>query len=178
MRKRGPWTRLGVRVEKESWECFHFEVRCLYAGLAFFVWLNESRAEELTQSEKTTNRAEETKSNQSVRPNFVEIAQKGIQLSGYVDESYRYDFSSNNIETNDFIRKQDSNPYNLYAIKLALEEALASGPVAFSTLTNPQCKKTESGEARDLDKTGVSTNLNFTGPSRLDLNPQRKSLRE
>jgi len=153
-------------------------MRCLYAALGFFVWIGWAKAEDLDQSEKTTNRVEATKSNQPVRPNFVEIAQKGIQLSGYVSESYRYDFSSNNVRTNGFAELQGSNQFNLYAIKMALEKAIASGPVAFSTLTNSQSKKTESGEVRDLEKTGVSTNLNISGPSRLDLNPKNKSYEE
>ena len=130
-------------------------------GLAFFVWVDGSKAEELSQSEKTTNRAEATKSNQPVRINFVEAAQNGIRMSGYADNGYKYNFSSNHVGTNGFAEKQE---FNLHAIKMALEDALAPG-----------WEKTGSGEARDLKKTSVSTNLNLSEPSRMNLNSKGKN---
>jgi hypothetical protein len=64
-----------------------------------------------------------------VQNNFVETAQKGIKLSGYVDAGYSYNFSgSANSETysrfgSDTAQQGD---FNLYAVKIALEKALTS----------------------------------------------------
>jgi hypothetical protein len=64
-----------------------------------------------------------------VQNNFVETAQKGIKLSGYVDAGYSYNFTgSANSETysrfgSDTAQQGD---FNLYAVKIALEKALTS----------------------------------------------------
>jgi len=66
-----------------------------------------------------------------VQNNFVETAQKGIKLSGYVDAGYSYNFagSSQNGATVSSRLGSDSaqqGDFNLYAVKLALEKALTS----------------------------------------------------
>lgn len=64
-----------------------------------------------------------------VQNNFVETAQKGVKLSGYVDAGYSYNFTgSANSETysrfgSDTAQQGD---FNLYAVKIALEKALTS----------------------------------------------------
>ena len=65
-----------------------------------------------------------------VQNNFVETAQKGIKLSGYVDAGYSYNFTGqgnqstvNSRFSNDTAQQGD---FNLYALKLALEKALTS----------------------------------------------------
>ena len=65
-----------------------------------------------------------------VQNNFVETAQKGVKLSGYVDAGYSYNFvgSANQSQVNsravtDSTQRGD---FNLYAVKLALEKALTS----------------------------------------------------
>ncbi|NDE54819.1 MAG: hypothetical protein EB069_09655, partial [Actinobacteria bacterium] len=71
--------------------------------------------------------AQDTK--KMVQNNFVETAQKGIRLSGYVDAGYSYNFTgSANPETysrfgSDTAQEGD---FNLYAVKIALEKALTS----------------------------------------------------
>ena len=62
-----------------------------------------------------------------VQNNFVETAQRGIKLSGYVDAGYSYNFNGNPQQKvvprvgTDTAYKGD---FNLYAFKLALEKAL------------------------------------------------------
>jgi len=64
-----------------------------------------------------------------VQNNFVETAQKGVKLSGYVDAGYSYNFNGQPQQTvaarfgSDTAYKGD---FNLYAVKLALEKALTS----------------------------------------------------
>jgi len=66
-----------------------------------------------------------------VQNNFVETAQKGVKLSGYVDAGYSYNFTgaSNGTDTvsgrfgSDTAGKGD---FNLYAVKIALEKAMTS----------------------------------------------------
>ncbi|NDE18363.1 hypothetical protein EBZ80_25955, partial [bacterium] len=66
-----------------------------------------------------------------VQNNFVETAQKGIKLSGYVDAGYSYNFTGSSLSSStvngrfgtDTAQKGD---FNLYAVKLALEKALTS----------------------------------------------------
>ena len=72
--------------------------------------------------------AQDTK--KMVQNNFVETAQKGIKLSGYVDAGYSYNFtgSGNQSQVNgrfgsDTAQRGD---FNLYAVKIALEKALTS----------------------------------------------------
>lgn len=64
-----------------------------------------------------------------VQNNFLETQQKGIQLSGYVDSGYSYNFnsSSKSAVTGRFGSDEASRgDFNLYAVKLALEKALNS----------------------------------------------------
>jgi hypothetical protein len=71
--------------------------------------------------------AKDTK--QMVQNNFLETQQKGIQLSGYVDSGYSYNFNSSSRTKSavtgrfggDEARRGD---FNLYAVKLALEKAM------------------------------------------------------
>ena len=65
-----------------------------------------------------------------VQNNFVETAQKGIKLSGYVDAGYSYNFTGSGNQSVVNSRFQDDSAqygdFNLYAVKLALEKALTS----------------------------------------------------
>src|ERR1700677_4211735 len=61
--------------------------------------------------------------------NYVETAQKGITLSGYVDTSYTYQFAGNGEYANSqhaALRQFDTqnNNFNVNAVKIALEKAL------------------------------------------------------
>lgn len=60
---------------------------------------------------------------------YVETAQKGVTLSGYVDTSYTYQFSGKNGSAGDkAIGRQfdvDHNDFNINAFKLALEKKLS-----------------------------------------------------
>lgn len=64
-----------------------------------------------------------------VQNNFVETAQKGVKLSGYVDAGYSYNFNGQPQQKvtprfgSDTAYKGD---FNLYAVKLALEKAMSS----------------------------------------------------
>jgi hypothetical protein len=64
-----------------------------------------------------------------VQNNFVETAQKGVKLSGYVDAGYSYNFTGAGTDYTtgrfgtDTAKRGD---FNLYAFKLALEKALTS----------------------------------------------------
>ncbi|NBS14664.1 MAG: hypothetical protein EBT57_07650, partial [Verrucomicrobia bacterium] len=64
-----------------------------------------------------------------VQNNFVETAQKGIKLSGYVDVGYSYNFNGYPQQTvaprfgSDTAYQGD---FNLYAVKLALEKAMSN----------------------------------------------------
>ena len=71
--------------------------------------------------------AQDTK--KMVQNNFVETAQKGIKLSGYVDAGYSYNFTG--AGTSDVAGRMgsdtaDRGDFNLYAVKIALEKALTS----------------------------------------------------
>jgi len=73
--------------------------------------------------------AQDTK--KMVQNNFVETAQKGIKLSGYVDAGYSYNFTGASAGTSDVTGRFGSDTaakgdFNLYAVKLALEKALTS----------------------------------------------------
>ena len=72
--------------------------------------------------------AQDTK--KMVQNNFVETAQKGVKLSGYIDSGYSYNFtgSGNQDQVNgrfgsDTAQRGD---FNLYAAKIAIEKALTS----------------------------------------------------
>ena len=71
--------------------------------------------------------AQDTK--KMVQNNFVETAQKGIKLSGYVDAGYSYNFTSagDSKVTGRFgSDTAQFGDFNLYAVKIALEKALTS----------------------------------------------------
>ena len=73
--------------------------------------------------------AQDTK--KMVQNNFVETAQKGIKLSGYVDAGYSYNFTGASSGTSDVTGRLGSDTaakgdFNLYAVKIALEKALTS----------------------------------------------------
>ena len=73
--------------------------------------------------------AQDTK--KMVQNNFVETAQKGIKLSGYVDAGYSYNFTGASSGTSDVSGRLGSDTaakgdFNLYAVKIALEKALTS----------------------------------------------------
>jgi hypothetical protein len=69
-----------------------------------------------------------------VQNNFVETAQKGVKLSGYVDAGYSYNFtgSQNGPNNGSVVNGRFGNDtaaggdFNLYAFKIALEKALTS----------------------------------------------------
>ena len=66
-----------------------------------------------------------------VQNNFVETAQKGVKLSGYVDAGYSYNFTGGGVGSSDVTGRLGSDSaargdFNLYAVKLALEKALTS----------------------------------------------------
>jgi Putative beta-barrel porin-2, OmpL-like. bbp2 len=64
-----------------------------------------------------------------VQNNFLETQQKGIQLSGYVDSGYSYNFNSSSKSevTGRFGSDEASRgDFNLYAVKLALEKAMTA----------------------------------------------------
>ena len=74
--------------------------------------------------------ASATDTKKIVQNNFVETAQKGVKLSGYVDAGYSYNFTSagngsvvNSRAVTDSAQRGD---FNLYAFKVALEKALTS----------------------------------------------------
>jgi hypothetical protein len=74
--------------------------------------------------------ASATDTKKIVQNNFVETAQKGVKLSGYVDAGYSYNFTGsgkqsnvNSRATTDTAQRGD---FNLYAFKVALEKALTS----------------------------------------------------
>ena len=72
--------------------------------------------------------AQDTK--KMVQNNFVETAQKGIKLSGYVDAGYSYNFTggANNSNVSGRLGSDTAQrgDFNLYAAKIAIEKALTS----------------------------------------------------
>ena len=72
--------------------------------------------------------AQDTK--KMVQNNFVETAQKGIKLSGYVDTGYSYNFTGQgaNSTVNSRVKSDSAQQgdFNLYAVKIALEKAMTS----------------------------------------------------
>jgi hypothetical protein len=72
--------------------------------------------------------AQDTK--KMVQNNFVETAQKGVKLSGYVDAGYSYNFTGSGNQSvvdsrfgSDTAQRGD---FQLYAVKIALEKAMTS----------------------------------------------------
>ena len=75
--------------------------------------------------------ASATDTKKIVQNNFVETAQKGVKLSGYVDAGYSYNFTGSSQPTSTVNSRLGSDSaqrgdFNLYALKLALEKALSS----------------------------------------------------
>jgi hypothetical protein len=73
--------------------------------------------------------AQDTK--KMVQNNFVETAQKGVKLSGYVDSGYSYNFTGASSGASKVTGRMGSDTagkgdFNLYAVKIALEKALTS----------------------------------------------------
>ena len=73
--------------------------------------------------------AQDTK--KMLQNSFVETAQKGIKLSGYVDMGYSYNFTgtsptSANVDGRFGTDTAQRGDFNLYAVKIALEKALTS----------------------------------------------------
>lgn len=73
--------------------------------------------------------AQDTK--KMLQNSFVETAQQGIKLSGYVDTGYSYNFTgtsptSANVDGRFGTDTAQRGDFNLYAVKLALEKALTS----------------------------------------------------
>ena len=71
--------------------------------------------------------AQDTK--KMVQNNFVETAQKGIKLSGYVDAGYSYNFNGQPqqvVAGREGVDTAYKGDFNLYAVKIALEKALTS----------------------------------------------------
>ena len=96
-------------------------LRCvsLALSLATLSWAGSGTADPVPASAKDTKMV--------LQNNFVETAQRGIKLSGYVDAGYSYNFNGNPQQKvvprvgTDTAYKGD---FNLYAFKLALEKAL------------------------------------------------------
>jgi hypothetical protein len=74
--------------------------------------------------------ASATDTKKIVQNNFVETAQKGVKLSGYVDAGYSYNFTGQGNQSAVASRFGGDNAqqgdFNLYAFKVALEKALTS----------------------------------------------------
>ena len=74
--------------------------------------------------------ASATDTKKMVQNNFVETAQKGVKLSGYVDAGYSYNFTGNGNQSTVNSRfgsdQSARGDFNLYAVKLALEKAMSS----------------------------------------------------
>jgi hypothetical protein len=72
--------------------------------------------------------AQDTK--KMVQNNFVETAQKGIKLSGYIDSGYSYNFTgdvdNSNVNGRFASDTAQRGDFNLYAAKIAIEKALTS----------------------------------------------------
>jgi len=72
--------------------------------------------------------AQDTK--KMVQNNFVETAQKGVKLSGYIDSGYSYNFTGSGNQSNVGARlgsdTAQRGDFNLYAAKIAIEKALTS----------------------------------------------------
>jgi uncharacterized protein YfiM (DUF2279 family) len=69
-----------------------------------------------------------------VQNNFVETAQKGVKLSGYIDSGYSYNFTGPSGQRTDYSQVNgrfgsdtaQRGDFNLYAAKIAIEKALTS----------------------------------------------------
>ena len=74
--------------------------------------------------------ASATDTKKIVQNNFVETAQRGVKLSGYVDAGYSYNFAGTGNQSNingRFTEDTSQNgDFNLYALKLTLEKAMST----------------------------------------------------
>ena len=96
---------------------------------AFLLAASVAFVETLMADSSPEASAQDTK--KMVQNNFVETAQKGIKLSGYVDTGYSYNFTGSSDGTSDVSGRFGTDTaakgdFNLYAVKLALEKALSS----------------------------------------------------
>jgi len=84
-------------------------------------WAGTGSGDQVQASAKDTKKV--------LQNNFVETAQKGIKLSGYVDAGYSYNFNGNpqqKVVPRFGTDTAAAGDFNLYALKLALEKALTS----------------------------------------------------
>ena len=91
----------------------------LFFFLAAPLWAGTGIADPVQASAKDTKKV--------VQNNFVETAQKGIKLSGYVDMGYSYNFNSageQKVVPRFGTDTAYAGDFNLYAVKLALEKPL------------------------------------------------------
>ena len=91
----------------------------LFFFLAAPLWAGTGIADPVQASAKDTKKVAQN--------NFVETAQKGIKLSGYVDMGYSYNFNSageQKVVPRFGTDTAYAGDFNLYAVKLALEKPL------------------------------------------------------
>ena len=91
----------------------------ILALIGNFSWAGTGSADQVQASAKDTKKV--------LQNNFVETAQKGIKLSGYVDAGYSYNFNANpqqKVVPRFGTDTAQAGDFNLYALKLALEKAL------------------------------------------------------
>lgn len=94
--------------------------------MAAIVWVVTTVALSFADSDVEAS-AKDTK--KVVQSNFLETAQRGVKLSGYVDAGYSYNFTGPNTSRVTGRLGTDTAQYgdfNLYAVKFALEKALTS----------------------------------------------------
>jgi hypothetical protein len=105
--------------------------------------------------------ASATDTKKIVQNNFVETAQKGVKLSGYVDAGYSYNFTGsgnqsivNSRSPNDSAQRGD---FNLYAFKVALEKALTSENKAQAGFRADVIIGEDANYLKDRDNTGTNS---------------------
>jgi len=74
---------------------------------------------------KSPSPRREDQESQTFSTDFVKTAKRGVRFSEYVDAGYRYNFERPNDPQNVGNRDLPKGEFNLYAIKVALEDALA-----------------------------------------------------
>jgi len=108
-----------------------------------------------------------------VQNNFVETAQKGIKLSGYVDAGYSYNFAGsgsvspapagNPGQVNSRFGSDTATQgdFNLYAVKLALEKALTSENKAQAGFRTDVMIGEDANYFNNRDNSGASAPSNY-----------------